>query len=307
MASPASPKPSRVRPSPPVENLQPALSLSLPLTHPLPPLPPSPFPPPALRALGKRVFFVTNNSTKTRADYVHKLMDTAGIACAPEDVISSAFAAAVYCKREGITRAYVVGQSGLVKELQDIAGVTSLGLEDWGKEFSFGTLDPATHLDKDVQAVVIGFDNRFTYYKLATAAMYLRSRPEVRFVATNADASYPDTHGFVPGGGSLVAALQTGSGRKPDIVAGKPNPVLLDLIESAKGLTRSRTCMVGDRLDTDMLFGNGGGLRSTLLVLTGVSSVDDAAARPEGDKHRPTHYVDSFGTLGALAKASGMV
>ena len=133
--------------------------------------------------------------------------------------------------------------------------------------------------------------------------MYLRSFPDrVKFVATNADASYPDTFGFVPGGGSLVAALQTGSSRKPDIIAGKPNTSLLDLIETATGIQRDRTCMIGDRLDTDILFGNSGKLSSTLLVLTGVSSVHDAEKFPNGDHHRPTHVINSFGEIGPIVK-----
>lgn len=165
-------------------------------------------------------------------------------------------------------------------------------------------MNPSEHLDPDVQAVIIGFDGRFCYYKLAMASMYLRYQKGCKFVATNKDASYPDTHCFVPGGGSLVQSLETGSGRKPDVVAGKPSSSLLDLIVTATGIDRARTCMVGDRLDTDILFGNSGGLGSSLLVLTGVSSVADAAKYPEGDHHRPTHFVDSFGSLAALIAAA---
>ena len=48
----------------------------------------------ALRARGKRVRFVTNNSTKSRKTYVSKLYETANISCQPEEIISSAYAAA---------------------------------------------------------------------------------------------------------------------------------------------------------------------------------------------------------------------
>ncbi len=136
------------------------------------------------------------------------------------------------------------------------------------------------------------------------ASTYLRTRPDVRFIATNTDASYPDAFGFVPGSGALVAALATGCGRKPDMVAGKPSAGLLDLVERATGMTRSRTVMVGDRLDTDIVFGNAGGLAGSLLVLTGVSTPDDVARFPPGDHHRPTHVVPSFGTLGPLVRAA---
>jgi len=254
----------------------------------------------ALRARGKRVRFVTNNSTKSRKEYVSKLFETAGITCGPEEIISSAYAAAEYCRREGLNKKlYVIGGAGLVQEIQDASpDVEILGPEDWGKDFSFGTLDPKNkdHLDPDVQAVVIGFDSKFTYYKLAKAAMHLRYTSGCKFIATNKDKTYPDAYGLVPGGGSIIASLESGSGRQPDVVAGKPSLQLLDLIDDGK-LDRRRTCMVGDRLDTDILFGNKGGLGSTLLVLTGISSLDDVEKLNESDPLRPTCYVASFGDV----------
>ena len=181
---------------------------------------------------------------------------------------------------------------------------------------------------------VAGFDGAVSYYKLAIACSYLRYRPSVRFVATNRDLTFPDTHQVhkerkvitkacfggsivftttylsqvVPGGGVIIAAIEAGSGRSPDIVAGKPSIGLLDIIEAeGPGLNRGRTCMIGDRLDTDILFGNKGGLASTLLVLTGVSSLLDVEALPLGDSHRPTHVIASLGDLARLLQRAGVV
>lgn len=257
----------------------------------------------AIKASGRRIFFVTNNSTKGRPEYVKKLKQTAGIEADACDIVSSAFAAAEYVKQQGIKKVYVIGGAGLVEELEGVAGVTVLGPEDWGKEFEFGVMKPED-LDPEVRAVVIGFDGKFCYYKLARAACYLRYVPGCQFIATNRDASYPDAHIFTPGGGSLVAALVTGSGREPDMVAGKPSATLLDLVEKATGLDRARTVMVGDRLDTDILWGNSGGLSGTLLVMTGVTSEDALAGLPEGDATRPTHVVASFGDLGPWITAA---
>lgn len=237
----------------------------------------------------------TNNSTKSRSEYVEKLAATCGIPAAVEDIISSAYAAAAYCRERGFTRVYCVGQRGLVDELVAV-GATPLGLDDGHRPFAFGSLRPAD-LDPAVQAVVVGFDGAASYYKLNMAAAYLRSSPSVTFVATNRDATYPDAHMIVSGGGTLVAAVATGAGREPDVVAGKPSVALLDIIEAAGALDRARTCMVGDRLDTDIAFGNAGRLGSTLLVLTGVTSAADAAAVPPGDVRRPSHVLVSFGEL----------
>ena len=112
----------------------------------------------ALQALGKRCYFVTNNSTKTRAEYVKILASVAGIATQESCMLTSAYAAAVCLQQRGINKkVYVVGGDSLAAELQSVAGVQCLGPEDWGKVFSFGVSKPED-LDPDVQAVVIGFD-----------------------------------------------------------------------------------------------------------------------------------------------------
>jgi 4-nitrophenyl phosphatase/phosphoglycolate phosphatase len=51
-----------------------------------------------LRARGKRCFFVTNNSTKSRAGYKAKF-DSLGLDVAAEEILSSSFAAAAYLEQ----------------------------------------------------------------------------------------------------------------------------------------------------------------------------------------------------------------
>ena len=258
-----------------------------------------------VRSRGKRVFFVTNNSTKSRTDYVEKLMKTCGIKCVEEDIVSSAYAAALHVKKMGFTKkAYVVGQAGLAAELEGV-GLTVLGPGDFETQFDFGKMKPSD-LDPDVQVVVVGFDGRASYYKLNMAAAYLRyGVPRVHFLATNRDATFPDTHMLLAGGGTLVAAVETAAGRPPDVVAGKPSPALMDILEASDpSLHRGAMCMVGDRLDTDIAFGNAAGVGSTLLVLTGVTHASDLE-RIVDDALRPTFVLDSFGDLHGLLLEAG--
>jgi ribonucleotide monophosphatase NagD (HAD superfamily) len=141
----------------------------------------------------------------------------------------------------------------------------------------------------------VGFDGAFNYFKLQRAVSYLRyASPPIPFVATNRDSTYPDKHQLVPGGGTLVAAVEAGAGRAPDVVAGKPSQGLVALVQSATGLDPSRTCMVGDRLDTDIAFGNLGGY-TTLLVLTGIASRGSLDTAVEAE--RPDYVVESLGDL----------
>ena len=153
--------------------------------------------------------------------------------------------------------------------------------------------------------MVVGFDGEFSYAKLLRAVSHLRYTPGCIFVATNTDLTYPDTHVLLPGGGTLVAAVAAGAGRAPDVVAGKPNTSLLGIIGTLAGpsFSPARTCMVGDRLDTDIAFGNDGGLGSSLLVLTGVSTAAEVDSLPAGDRLRPTHIIDSLGDLCSVLDA----
>jgi ribonucleotide monophosphatase NagD (HAD superfamily) len=65
----------------------------------------------------------------------------------------------------------------------------------------------------------------------------------------------------------MVGAI-AGSTKREPITVGKPAEFMLDNIARAFGLQRQQICMVGDRLDTDILFGKNGGL-TTCLVLSG--------------------------------------
>lgn len=69
------------------------------------------------------------------------------------------------------------------------------------------------------------------------------------------------------GNGSMVGAI-VGSTKREPLVVGKPSDFMLDNIANTFKLQRSQICMVGDRLDTDIMFGKNGGL-TTCLVLSG--------------------------------------
>eukprot|EP00606_Chrysophyceae_sp_TOSAG23-5_P001501 GSChrysophyteH2.ASY1.ANO1.478.1 assembled CDS len=216
-----------------------------------------------LRAQGKLVFFVTNNSTKSRAGLLEKFHKL-GIAAEAHEVLSSAYAAALLLQRGGPlqlapgTQAYVVGEEGdsgrVVAAIPAAAATT-------------------TTTDAVVGAVVVGLDRALSYWKLQRAQLCLQD-PSVSFVATNRDATAHLSPGTLwAGAGACVGAVAAASGRLPQ-VAGKPSPVLLDcLLTRFPLLRRERMVMVGDRLDTDMAFGSAHGLQ-TLLTLSGVTSAE---------------------------------
>jgi 4-nitrophenyl phosphatase len=215
----------------------------------------------ALRRSGATLFFLTNNSTRTRESYSRKLGEM-GIPTTPEEIMTSAYATALYFleNRLGGTAAYVIGEEGLVDELSR-AGVRVVHGERNG------------HVD----SVVVGLDREFTYRKLLAAQQAILAG--ARFIATNGDLTFPVEEGrVIPGGGSLVAAVQAATSLAP-LVIGKPESYAVEKILQITGASPDHTYMVGDRMDTDILAGRRMGLH-TVLVLTGVSRAEDVESAP---------------------------
>uniref|UniRef100_A0A803PZ68 phosphoglycolate phosphatase n=1 Tax=Cannabis sativa TaxID=3483 RepID=A0A803PZ68_CANSA len=225
-----------------------------------------------LRSKGKRLVFVTNNSTKSRKQYGKKF-ETLGLSVS-EEIFASSFAAAAYLKSINFPKdkkVYVIGEDGILKELE-LAGIQYLGgPADGDKKIELKPGFLMEH-DKDIGAVVVGFDRYFNYYKIQYGTLCIRENPGCLFIATNRDAvtHLTDAQEWA-GGGSMVGALGGSTQREP-LVVGKPSTFMMDYLANEFGIQKSQICMVGDRLDTDILFGQNGGCK-TLLVLSGVTSL----------------------------------
>ncbi|XP_020390593.2 glycerol-3-phosphate phosphatase [Rhincodon typus] len=255
-----------------------------------------------LQERGKRVFFLTNNSTKSRQMYGEKLQGL-GFQARPEQVFGTAPCAALYLRQEAKLRGsvYLIGGAALRGELR-AQGIVCSGSGP-GPELTPGPGPmqawAAEPLDPAVGAVLIGFDEHFTYMKLCRAARYLRD-PCCIFLATNTDTLLPMEGGGIPGTGCLVKAVEAATNRTAHVI-GKPNAFMFDCMVKEHGIDPSRTVMVGDRLDTDILMGSNCGLR-TILTLTGVSTLEEATAYLESDSphhHKlvPSYYVGSVADL----------
>ena len=159
-------------------------------------------------------------------------------------------------------------------------------------------------LDPDVHCVVVGLDYEFSFVKAAKATMYLQQK-SCLFVATNNDANLPTASGrVIPCAGSIVAMVQASSQRRPDVVCGKPNQAMYDVIASKQKIDRRRTLMIGDRLNTDILFAGRAGFQS-VFVLSGVSTMDDVHCKEmsvveEDRRSVPNYFAASLGELGKL-------
>jgi ribonucleotide monophosphatase NagD (HAD superfamily) len=140
----------------------------------------------------------------------------------------------------------------------------------------------------DAETVVVGWDRGFDYAELAAASVLIQRGASL--VASNADASYPVEDGLVlPGAGAILAAIQTATGARAEVV-GKPNaPIFRAALDRAGG---GRPLVIGDRLDTDIEGARRLGWDS-LLVLTGITGRTDLGAATV----RPTYVAEHLGEL----------
>jgi phosphoglycolate phosphatase len=259
--------------------------------------------------LGKRLVFVTNNSSKARSTFSDKLYRVLGAEAGPDvcathftasHVFTSAVAAAQVVGARPNAKVYVVGEAGLFTELR-AGGVDVVGEDDSACVLDVQAGQAAPEVDRTITDVVVGFDGCINYYKLAYAARCIREIPSCRLVACNTDRWIPSAGGvLLPGTGCMVQAVSAAAGVPPAIVCGKPAPMLWSIVRNAfddkQPLDPARTLMIGDSLETDTAFGRACGMR-TLLVLTGFTSRETLQAMPADHPACPAFFTASLGSI----------
>lgn len=211
-----------------------------------------------LRRSGVRVLFVTNNSFTRRADQ-EAALGRIGID-AEGDVVTSAMSAASVILPDW--RVLVCGGAGLHEEVSRVASRAVVAHLEPGAGGAF-------------DAVVVGMHREFNYGVLADALNAVASGAVL--IGSNSDSTYPTPDGLLPGGGSILAAIEHASGVEA-IVTGKPHEPMAKLVKRLVGDTDSdELLMVGDRMDTDGSFARTLGCPFA-LVLSGVSAKGEVAA-----------------------------
>ena len=201
-----------------------------------------------LKKTGRSYLFMTNNSSKSVEDYVKKLCKL-GIEATREDFMTSSQATAFYLHKhhEGKTL-YVCGTESLKEELR-MEGFTV-----------------TTNID-EVECIVMGFDTELTFQKLHDVSYMLLTRPELPYIATNPDYVCPTEFGSVPDCGSVCDMIYNATKKRP-VVIGKPSPLMPQLAMEKLGVSKEETCVVGDRIYTDVKSGLNAGITG-ILVLSG--------------------------------------
>lgn len=241
-----------------------------------------------LRGAGVLVRFATNNSMRMPGDFAGRLT-ALGVPAVADEIVTSTTATIEHLRRHlpDVRRVLAVGEEGLGTMLRDA------GYEVTPADEAVGPEPDGSPLAVSYDAVVAGLDLRFSFRSLAAAQAAIRAG--ARLVATNNDAWYPTQHGFLPGAGSMVAAISTASGVEPTVI-GKPEPGMFSAILEQLDVHPSDALVVGDNPDADVIAANRAGIRC-VLVLTGVANAIEAD-RLEGER-RPYLVVSDPSDLAA--------
>lgn len=207
-----------------------------------------------IKNTGRRAMFLTNNSSKSLDKYVEKL-NGMGIDVNREDFLSSVQATVKF-----------------LKENYGDKKIYALGTESFKKELIESGLNITDKVEDGIKCLIMGFDTELTFKKLEDACIILGD-DSVDYIATNPDLVCPTEFGSVPDCGSVSIMLKNATGRYPRFI-GKPQPEMINLAVEKSGFTKEETCIMGDRLYTDIASGINAGV-STIFVLSGEGTMED--------------------------------
>lgn len=202
-----------------------------------------------LKQAKKKFCFFTNNDSKASTEFIKKLKNM-NIDINKDNFYTSGLATIDYInshyKNE---RVYLMGTESLKNEFVN-HGINLV--------------------ESDPQIVVVSFDTELTYEKLDKVCHYVRCG--VKYIATHPDYNCPTSYGFAPDTGSFIKLIEASTRRFPDVVLGKPNKALGEVLCARFNVFPRNVAMVGDRLMTDMEFANKCGFKS-YLVLSGETTL----------------------------------
>ena len=213
-------------------------------------------------------YYLSNNSSRSKKDYVEKLTRL-GIPAREEEIILSTDGVIDFLHQKDIRDAYVVGTESM-KEMFVRAGID---------------IDsPRPHI------VILGFDTELDYEKIRRASLLLHQGVEL--IATHCDIVCPTPEGPIPDVGAMLAMFEKATQKKAARVFGKPNAEMLEHIIRQHGAAPHDLVIIGDRIYTDMEMARRIGC-DFILVLSGETRREDI----QNLENQPALVVDDIGYL----------
>ena len=225
-----------------------------------------------IRRRGLKAAFISNKPLEPGSAYAAKLTRL-GIPTEPQEIITSGYVLSRYLAQVAPgTRIFVIGEPPLLEEMRQ-AGLRL-------------TEEPA-----EIEYVVAAFDRTFDYRKWNIAFQAIKFHG-ARFVATNPDRTCPVEGGEIPDCAGIIAALEATTGKRVELIAGKPSPMMIQAGAQLLGVPLEQCLVVGDRLETDIVMGRNAGAQ-TAVVLTGITRREDLATAPV----EPDYVLEDIGGI----------
>jgi len=221
-----------------------------------------------LRKHEKQIFFLSNNSSKSTADYLLKLKGF-NLPVNREEIILSQHPTIDYLHKNGFKRIFLLGTTSLQQEFIEEGFILTVN---------------------EPEIIVLAFDQELTYERLEKASIFLQNG--IPYIATHLDDRCPVEKGYIPDAGGIAALLYKTVDRMPRVF-GKPNKEMLLFKLEQLDLPRDSAVMIGDRLYTDIKMGNSAGI-TTCCVLSGETNFDMIR---QSSEFRPDFIIKGVWTL----------
>ncbi|MDD3171314.1 MAG: HAD-IIA family hydrolase [Bacilli bacterium] len=208
----------------------------------------------------KKYIFMTNNSSKSKIDYINK-MKRLGVLCQDDNIFTSGMAMGIYLQENyQDKKVYFLGTTALKEELK---------------------LYDVKFVEENPDIVLVGFDRELCYQRLEKACEFLDNG--AIFLATNCDLVCPIKDGrYIPDCGSICHMLTLATKKKPTYI-GKPNPYMIDILAEKFNVKKENIAVVGDRIYTDITAGYNANV-TTICVLSGESTlqtIEESSIKPD--------------------------
>lgn len=218
----------------------------------------------SLKELGKKIYLITKNIKHPRS-YFQTTLKEAGYEALLDEIYTPLHVSLSHIKiyYPKVKKLYVIGSEDMIKEVEG-AGFTVVPCTEHGK-LKISTEEELRNLDVDltVDAVLLGFTFHYNYYMLSYASILINKGAHA-FATTDEGSSKVGEKGL-PGMGSLIASVE-GVTLKQTKVIGNINADALSIILKSNSLNKDNCVLVGDKLDTDVLYGKNAGMQTCLIL-----------------------------------------
>lgn len=226
-----------------------------------------------LKSSDKRVTFVSNRGNMSRKMCCERLKQ-AGIEVLQEEIVLASTVTAHFLKAHyPFCSVWTLGDYGLKEELQH----HGIRIAEKPEKADF---------------LVITLCETLTYSDLNQAFQAVQHG--ARILATNADKTFPNGKEKAIDVAGMIGAIEAASGRKTELVFGKPSWFMVEAALSQLQLNPEQCMVIGDSLESDIQMGNMHSMK-TMLVLSGNTGRNQLGML--AGVHKPDYIVDSISDI----------